>query len=69
MKQSLVTDCFIVVSCLACSFTLKMEALYSSETSLAFHQTMQCYSPEESSNLLVAFVSTVIHGFGPQWEP
>jgi hypothetical protein len=54
MKRSLVTDCFIVVSCLAYSFALKMEALCSSETPVDLHQTMQYYSPEQSSNLLVA---------------
>jgi hypothetical protein len=41
VKRSLVTNCFIVVSYLAYSFALKMESLYSSETSVYLHQTMQ----------------------------
>jgi hypothetical protein len=63
MKWSLVTDCFIVVCCLAYSFALKMESSCSSETLGDLHQTMQYYSPERSSNLLVAFVSTDMRGF------
>jgi hypothetical protein len=34
---------FMSVSCLACLFTLKMEAIYFSETSVDFHRTIGRY--------------------------
>jgi hypothetical protein len=40
---------FILVSCLTNSSTLKMEVIYSSEMSVDFHQTTQCYIPVDSS--------------------
>jgi hypothetical protein len=44
-KQSLGSD-FALVSYMAYSSTLKMEAKYSSETSVDFQQTTQCYIPK-----------------------
>jgi hypothetical protein len=38
---------FRLVSCVAYSSTLKMEATCSSETSVDFQQTTQCYIPED----------------------
>jgi hypothetical protein len=37
--------CFILISCLAYSSTLKMEATYSSETSADFQRTTLLYIP------------------------
>jgi hypothetical protein len=39
--------CFMLVSCLAYSSTLTMEAVYYSETSVGFHQITRRYIPEE----------------------
>jgi hypothetical protein len=38
--------CFMLVSCLAYSLTLKMEAAYSSENSVDFQRTTRRYFPE-----------------------
>jgi hypothetical protein len=38
---------FILVSCLAYSYTLKMEATHSSETSVDFQRTTLCYTPKD----------------------
>jgi hypothetical protein len=38
--------CFVVVSCLAQSLTLKMEAARSFKTSIDFHRTARHYIPE-----------------------
>jgi hypothetical protein len=35
--------CFMLISCLAYSSTLKIEALYSYEISVDFHRTMRRY--------------------------
>jgi hypothetical protein len=43
----LLAACFMLVSWLAYYSTLKMEAIYSSETSAHFYQTTQHYIPEE----------------------
>jgi hypothetical protein len=40
---------FMLVSCLAYSLTLKMEAIYSSEMSVDFQWTTQHYIPEDST--------------------
>jgi hypothetical protein len=37
----------MLVSCLSYSLVLKMEAIYSSETSVDFHQSTGRYIPEE----------------------
>jgi hypothetical protein len=34
--------CYILLSCLACSLTLKMEVICSSKMSVDYHQTTQC---------------------------
>jgi hypothetical protein len=36
---------FILISCLACSSTLKKEAIFSSETSIDFQQTTENFVP------------------------
>jgi hypothetical protein len=51
ISEELVTEappaaCFILVSCLPYSSTLKMEATCSSKTSLDFQQATWCYIPE-----------------------
>jgi hypothetical protein len=38
---------FTLISCLVCSLTLKMEVTCSSETSVDFQQTAQCYISED----------------------
>jgi hypothetical protein len=38
--------CFMLVSCLAYFLTLKMEVIYSSETSIDFHWTTQLFSKD-----------------------
>jgi hypothetical protein len=43
----LIDTCFALVSCLAYSSTLNMEAICSSETSLDFQWTTQLYIPED----------------------
>jgi hypothetical protein len=40
---------FTMVYCLAYSWTLKMEAICSSETSVGFQRTTQLYVPEDSA--------------------
>jgi hypothetical protein len=40
--------CFMLVSCLAYSSTLKIEDTYSAETSAEFQRTTQRYIPEDS---------------------
>jgi hypothetical protein len=49
-KQSLGWD-FALVSCLAYFLALKMEAKYSSETSVDLQRTTRLYIPEASSLL------------------
>jgi hypothetical protein len=39
--------CVVLISCLAYSSTLKMEAACYSETSINFYQASRCYVPEE----------------------
>jgi hypothetical protein len=41
---------FTLVSCSACSLTLKMEAICSTEMSVDFHWTTQRYIPEDSTH-------------------
>jgi hypothetical protein len=41
--KTLLFTCFLVTSCLAYSLTLKMEAIYSFETSVNIYQTTQHY--------------------------
>jgi hypothetical protein len=45
--EALLTTCFMLVSCLAYSLALKMEAICSSETSVNFQRTARCYIPED----------------------
>jgi hypothetical protein len=40
---------FVLVSCLAYFSTLKMGAIYFSETSFDFHRTAQFYIPEDGT--------------------
>jgi hypothetical protein len=44
-----IADCYILVSCLACPSTLKMEATSSSRTSVIFRQITCPYIPEDST--------------------
>jgi hypothetical protein len=44
---ALLTDCFMLLSCLAYSGTMNMEATCSSKTSVDFHQITQGYIPED----------------------
>jgi hypothetical protein len=46
-KPASLATCFVPVSCLAYTSTLKMEATYSSEMSVDFQQTTQPYNPED----------------------
>jgi hypothetical protein len=39
----------MMVSCLSCSSTLEMEAIYSSETSVDFHRTVWNYILEDTT--------------------
>jgi hypothetical protein len=43
------TACFMLVSCLAYSWTLKMEAICSSEKWAEFHQTTLSYIPKDTT--------------------
>jgi hypothetical protein len=45
--RALLATCFMLVSCSAYSFTLKMEATYSSETSVDFQRDTRRYLPED----------------------
>jgi hypothetical protein len=45
-KQAEVVACFMLVSCLTSSSTLRMEAIFSSVTSVDFHRNTRCYIPE-----------------------
>jgi hypothetical protein len=52
-----VTTCFTLVSCLDYYSKMKMDATYSSETSVDF-QTAWCYSPEDKTILkIICFVN------------
>jgi hypothetical protein len=44
---ALLASCYALVSCLAYSSTLKMEATCSSETSVEFQRTIRRYTPED----------------------
>jgi hypothetical protein len=56
-KQSKLATCFTVVSFLAYSWTLKMEAICSSETSFDFQRTIRRYISEDRT-LIIISVST-----------
>jgi hypothetical protein len=45
--RALLAACFLLVSCLAYSLTVKMETICSSETSVDFHRTTWRYIPED----------------------
>jgi hypothetical protein len=47
MKINLIDAWFVLASCLACSSTLKMKAICSSETSVDFHRATRCYIPQD----------------------
>jgi hypothetical protein len=47
--QSLLANCFMLVSCMAYSSTLKMETRCSSETSSDFHLTAERYVLEDAT--------------------
>jgi hypothetical protein len=51
-RFALLAACFMLVSCLAYTSTLKMEVICSSETSVGFHRTTQCYNPKDRILLL-----------------
>jgi hypothetical protein len=44
--ENLLATCFTLISCLAYSSTLKMEATYFSETSVGRQRTARLYVPE-----------------------
>jgi hypothetical protein len=46
-KPSKLAACFMLDSYLPYSSTLNMEVIYSSETSVDFHRTTQCFIPED----------------------
>jgi hypothetical protein len=46
-SRALLAACFMPVSCVAYSLTLKMEAIYFSEMVVDFHYTTQHYIPED----------------------
>jgi hypothetical protein len=48
--------CFLLVSSRVYSSTLKMEEIYSSEMSVNFQQTRQCYIPEERTLYIEIFL-------------
>jgi hypothetical protein len=45
---AVLASCVMLVSCLAYSLTLKMEAVLSSETAMDFYRTTRRYIPEDS---------------------
>jgi hypothetical protein len=47
IASALFAACFMPVSCLDYSLTLKMEVIYSCETSVDFKRTAQRYNPED----------------------
>jgi hypothetical protein len=47
VSNAMLATCFMVVSCLAFSLTMKMEATGSSEMPVDFQWTMQCYISED----------------------
>jgi hypothetical protein len=47
-EGALLAACFLLVTSLAYSSTLKIEATCSSEASVDFHRTTQCYNPEDT---------------------
>jgi hypothetical protein len=53
----------MLVSCLAYSFNLKMEAIISSETSIDFHRTTKRYIPEERILDIFVLVHAVTNQF------
>jgi hypothetical protein len=52
---ALLADCFMLVSCLAYSQTLNMEATCSSETSVDVHRITVLYPRRQNSSLLDQF--------------
>jgi hypothetical protein len=51
LSLRLLAHCFMLVSCLAYSSTLKVEAVYSFETSVHFQRTTRRYMPELISSV------------------
>jgi hypothetical protein len=49
MKEAAADTCYMLVSCLPYSATLKIEAICSSETSVDFQRTAWRYTPEDST--------------------
>jgi hypothetical protein len=52
ISKALLATCFTLVSCLACSSTLKLVKICSSEISLHFQRTRRRYTPEDISRQL-----------------
>jgi hypothetical protein len=40
----------MVVSCFTCSSNLKIQAIFSCETSIEFHETTRRYIPEDNTS-------------------
>jgi hypothetical protein len=47
--MALLATCFTLDFCLAYSSTLKMEATFSSGTSVDFQQAVRCYIPDDKT--------------------
>jgi hypothetical protein len=56
-KKQLQSELCFPVSCLACSWTVKMEAVIYPETSVDFYQTKETYIPEDSSHQLNCYTN------------
>jgi hypothetical protein len=66
-KQARIAACFLLVSCLAYSSTLKMEAICSSEMLIGFYRTTWYYTQEDRIFIVTAVRtpnSTLLYLFG-----
>jgi hypothetical protein len=59
-KLAEISACFKLVSCLAYSSTLKMEAICSSETSADLQQIIRLYTPEDITLQLFIILGIVM---------
>jgi hypothetical protein len=63
-NEAQLSACFMLVSCLACSSTLKMAAICSWQTPVEFHRTTRRYNPQYR-----AFRSTAVRASKPDNIP
>jgi hypothetical protein len=54
----MLATCVMLISCLDISSTLKMEAIYSSETPVDFQRITQRYIPDDRTFLITAVITT-----------